>query len=83
MEEAIVPQLYKPERIDLQIDVESEEAFAMARQIVREEGIFVGMSSGAAMIAALEAVKDLDHGCMVVVFPDRGEKYLSTKLFGE
>lgn len=81
MEEAIVPQIYDPKRIDLQIDVESESAFAMARRIVKEEGIFVGMSSGAAMVAALEAVKDIDHGCMVIIFPDRGEKYLSTKLF--
>lgn len=83
MEEAIVPQIYKPERIDIQIDVESEAAFAMARRIVHEEGIFVGMSSGAAMVAAVEAVKNIDHGYMVVMFPDRGEKYLSTKLFSE
>ncbi len=83
MEEAIVPQIYKPQKIDIQIDVESEEAFAMARRIVREEGIFVGMSSGAAMVAALEASKDIERGCVVVIFPDRGEKYLSTKLFQE
>ena len=83
MEEAIVPQIYDPSRIDLQIDVESEAAFAMARRIVHEEGIFVGMSSGAAMVAALEAAKTIDHGCMVVIFPDRGEKYLSTELFKE
>jgi S-sulfo-L-cysteine synthase (O-acetyl-L-serine-dependent) len=81
MEEAIVPQIYKPEKIDLQIDVESEMAFDMTRRIVKEEGIFVGMSSGAAMVAALEAIKDIEKGCMVVIFPDRGEKYLSTKLF--
>lgn len=81
MEEAVVPQLYDPEKIDCRVDVESEEAFAMARHIVREEGIFVGMSSGAAMVAALEAIKQIEHGCMVVIFPDRGEKYLSTKLF--
>lgn len=81
MEEAIVPQIYKPERIDRQVMVESERAFAMARRIVREEGIFVGMSSGAAMSAALEVVDGIEHGCMVVIFPDRGEKYLSTKLF--
>lgn len=81
MEEAIIPQIYKPEKIDRQIDVESEVAFAMARRIVKEEGIFVGMSSGAAMVAAIEAAKDIDHGCVVVIFPDRGEKYLSTKLF--
>ncbi len=53
----------------------------MTRRIVKEEGIFVGMSSGAAMFAALEAIKDIEKGCMVVIFPDRGEKYLSTKLF--
>lgn len=81
MEEAIVPQIYDPSRIDLQVDVESEEAFAMARRIVREEGIFVGMSSGAAMVAALKAAETIDRGHMVVIFPDRGEKYLSTALF--
>jgi len=81
MDEAIVPQIYKPKKIDLQIDVESETAFDMTRRIVKEEGIFVGMSSGAAMFAALEAIKDIEKGCMVVIFPDRGEKYLSTKLF--
>lgn len=81
MEEAIVPQLYDPKMIDQEILVESEEAFEMARRIIREEGIFVGMSSGAAMVAALGAIKDIDHACMVVMFPDRGEKYLSTKLF--
>ena len=81
MEEAIVPQIYDPKKIDLQIDVESQEAFAMARRIVHEEGMFVGMSSGAAMVAALEAAKNIEHGCMVVIFPDRGEKYLSTELF--
>jgi cysteine synthase B len=81
MEEAIVPQIYQPERIDRQVMVDSEKAFAVTRRIVREEGIFAGMSSGAAMAAALEVVKDLDRGCMVIIFPDRGEKYLSTKLF--
>ena len=81
MEEAIVPQIYNPNRIDIQIDVESEKAFEMARKIVHQEGIFVGMSSGAAMVAALAVADSIDHGCMVVIFPDRGEKYLSTALF--
>lgn len=81
MEEAIVPQIYDPRLIDRQVMVETEAAFEMTRRIVREEGIFVGMSSGAAMLAALEVAKDLDRGCIVIVFPDRGEKYLSTKLF--
>lgn len=81
MQEAIVPEIYDPTKIDCSIMVESEEAFAMARAIVRQEGIFVGMSSGAAMLAALETIKDVDEGCIVVLFADRGEKYLSTDLF--
>ncbi len=81
MEEAIVPALYDPDAIDHTIMVESEDAFAMTRRIVREEGIFVGMSSGAAMLAAVEIAKTLDSGIIVCIFPDRGEKYLSTTLF--
>jgi cysteine synthase B len=53
----------------------------MARRIVLEEGIFVGMSSGAAMLAAVRAIEKIDAGVVVVILPDRGEKYLSTDLF--
>jgi cysteine synthase B len=81
MEEAIVPEIYDPTKIDRSVMVESEEAFAMARAIVLQEGIFVGMSSGAAMLAALETVRAIDEGVVVVLFADRGEKYLSTNLF--
>jgi len=81
MDEAIVPEIYDPSKIDRTVMIESEEAFAMARAIVLQEGIFVGMSSGAAMIAALECIKELDSGLVVVTFADRGEKYLSTTLF--
>jgi cysteine synthase B len=81
MEEAIVPEIYDPSKIDRTVMIESEEAFAMAREIVLKEGIFVGMSSGAAMIAALECIRDLEEGFVVVTFADRGEKYLSTTLF--
>jgi len=81
MQEAIVPAIYDPTQIDRSVMIESEEAFAMARKIVAQEGIFVGMSSGAAMVAALECLKDMEEGFMVVIFPDRGEKYLSTGLF--
>lgn len=81
MEEAIVPEIYDPSKIDRRVMVESEAAFAMARTIVAQEGIFVGMSSGAAMVAATECIRDLKTGFVVVVFPDRGEKYLSTGLF--
>ena len=82
MKEAIVPEIYDPTIIDIRIMVETEAAYQMSRDIVAQEGIFVGMSSGAAMFAASKALENLDAGLMVVVFPDRGEKYLSTKLFG-
>ncbi len=81
MEEAIVPAIYDPSRIDITIMVETEIAYQTARQIVKQEGIFVGMSSGAAMYAAMETARRIDSGTIVVIFPDRGEKYLSTKLF--
>lgn len=83
MEEAIVPAIYNPSRIDVQIMVESEEAIAMARRIIAEEGIFAGMSSGAAMLAAIKTAEKIDKGNIVVVFPDRAEKYLSTKMFDQ
>jgi cysteine synthase B len=81
MEEAIVPAIYDPSQIDITIMVETEVAYEMTRQIVRNEGIFVGMSSGAAMYATVEIAKNIESGTIVVIFPDRGEKYLSTKLF--
>ena len=81
MQEAIVPSIYDPDQIDSHVMIESEEAFAMSRKIVAQEGIFVGMSSGAAMLAALDCLDKIDEGLVVVIFPDRGEKYLSTGLF--
>ena len=81
MEEAIVPSIYDPSFIDEHIMIDTEEAFAVCRRIVSEEGIFVGMSSGAAMLAALKIAERIDSGRIVVIFPDRGEKYLSTTLF--
>jgi len=81
MEEAIVPSIYDPSQIDITIMVETEAAYEMTRRIVSQEGIFVGMSSGAAMFAAVEIAKQIKSGIIVVIFPDRGEKYLSTNLF--
>lgn len=81
MEEAIVPDIYDPSRIDIQEMVESEEAIAMARRIISEEAIFAGMSSGAAMLAAVRTAERIDRGNIVVIFPDRAEKYLSTVMF--
>jgi len=88
MEEAIIPAIYDREHLDDIIMVETEAAFDMARQVVRSEGIFCGMSSGAAMYAALEVAKKISRsasggkkGNIITIFPDRGEKYLSTELF--
>jgi cysteine synthase B len=81
MEEAIVPSIYDPSQIDITVMVKTEDAYEMSRQIVKHEGIFVGMSCGAAMYAAIDTAKKIESGTIVVIFPDRGEKYLSTKLF--
>jgi cysteine synthase B len=81
MDEAIVPAIYDESIIDKRVMIETEAAFEMTRRIVKEEGIFVGMSSGAAMLAAYETAKEIKEGRIVVIFPDRGEKYLSTNLF--
>jgi cysteine synthase len=81
MEEALVPAIYDPSRIDHQVMVASEEAIEMARQLIACEGLFVGMSSGAAMLAASQIASQIDSGNIVVIFPDRAEKYLSTPMF--
>lgn len=81
MEEAIVPAIYDPSKIDIQEMIESKEAIATARRIIISEGIFAGMSSGAAMLAAMRTAERIDRGNIVVVFPDRAEKYLSTRMF--
>lgn len=81
MEEAIVPELYDKSQIDHSIMIETEDAYEMSRRLALEEGIFAGMSSGAAMLASAKAAEQLKSGFIVTIFPDRGEKYLSTDLY--
>jgi S-sulfo-L-cysteine synthase (O-acetyl-L-serine-dependent) len=81
LEEAIVPAIYSAQNIDRHIMIETEDAFELARQCARSEGIFVGMSSGAALFAARKLAEEIGTGVIVTIFPDRGEKYLSTNLF--
>ncbi len=81
MKEAIVPKIYRPEQLDEKITIEDEDAFETARLLAIREGLFVGMSGGAAIAAALRMAETLDSGTIVTVLPDRGDRYLSTTLF--
>ncbi len=81
MKEAIVPKIYNPKMMDEKITVEDGEAFETTRLLAAEEGIFVGMSSGAAVAGALRTAEKMKSGTIVVILPDRGDRYLSTTLF--
>ncbi len=81
LEEALVPSIYDVGLIDEKIMIESEDALHMARKIMLLEGISVGMSSGAAMVAVREIVQKVEKARIIVIFPDRAEKYASTQLF--
>ncbi len=81
MPTAIVPGIYDPSLKDGEFRVEAEAALAMARRLVREEGLFVGLSAGAAVHAALELARTLERGVVVTVLPDGGAKYISLGLF--
>ena len=81
MKEAIVPEIYNPKMMDEKITVDDGEAFETTRLLAAEEGIFVGMSSGAAVAGALRTAEKMESGKIVVILPDRGDRYLSTTLF--
>ncbi|MDP2895460.1 MAG: cysteine synthase A [bacterium] len=81
MSESIVPEIYNPEGLDQKITVEDGEAYEMTRLLVQKEGLFVGMSSGAAVAGALRVAQQMESGTVVVILPDRGERYLSTTFF--
>jgi S-sulfo-L-cysteine synthase (O-acetyl-L-serine-dependent) len=81
MREAIVPEIYHEENLDGKLTVEDDPAFETARMLALREGLFVGMSSGAAVAGALEIARQMDGGTIVVLLPDRGDRYLSTALF--
>ncbi len=82
MEESIVPPIYEPGLLDRKIMCSDEDAFDTVREMAEVEGIFCGISSGAALWAAMEAARDMPRGSTVVVLcPDRGDRYLSTEVF--
>jgi cysteine synthase B len=81
MASSIVPGIYHEEKLDQKIGAPTEGSYDMAKRLAREEGLLVGQSSGAAMWAALELAGKLDKALIVAVFPDGGDKYLSTSLW--
>ena len=81
MRESYRPGIFDKARLDEKVNILDEDAFEMSRRLTREEGILAGMSSGAAMFIAAQKAKLLEEGLIVVIFPDSGERYLSTELF--
>lgn len=83
MKEAYRPEIFDRKLLDVKPNVDDEAAFAMTRRLAKEEGLFVGMSSGAAMEIARAEAAAMSEGTLVVIFPDSGERYLSTTLFAQ
>jgi cysteinyl-tRNA synthetase len=81
MRESYRPGIFDKARLDEKVNILDEDAFEMSRRLTREEGILAGMSSGAAMFVAAQKARLLEEGLIVVIFPDSGERYLSTELF--
>jgi len=81
MASSIVPGIYHEEELDAKIGIGTDEAYDMVYRLGREEGLLVGQSSGAAHLAALAVARTLDAGTVVVLFPDFGDRYLSTNLW--
>lgn len=81
MKEAYRPEIFEKRRLDKKVNIDDDDAFEMTRRLAKEEGIFVGMSSGAAMVVALKEAETMTNGTIVVILPDNGERYLSTPLF--
>lgn len=81
MKESYVPGIFDRHSLDQVINIKDEDAFEMARRLAREEGIFVGMSSGCAVYGAIQFANKMEKGIIVAIAPDSGERYLSTNLF--
>jgi cysteine synthase B len=81
MTESVVPGIYDPKAMDEKLTIEDDDAFETARLLAVREGLFTGMSSGAAVAGALQVAKKMKKGNIVAILPDRGDRYLSTTLF--
>ena len=83
MKESYKPGIFDKTQADEIVHVEDEEGFETARRLARQEGLFLGMSSGAAVAVALRKAREMESGLIVAIAPDSGERYLSTPLFTE
>jgi len=83
MPTAIKPGIYDPSVADENLEVSTEEAYAMTLRLAREEGLLAGVSAGAAMVAALKVARGLSHGVIATIFPDSGDKYLTERFWDE
>ena len=81
MASSIVPGIYHEEELDRKINVATDAAYETVYRLGSEEGLVVGQSSGAALVAALQVAREIDEGVIVVIFPDFGDRYLSTSLW--
>ncbi len=81
-QEAYLPKIFERQRVDRIMDISEEEARIMTNRLAREEAIFCGMSSGGAVAAAVRVARELSSGVIVCIICDRGDRYLSTDLFG-
>jgi cysteine synthase B len=80
--EEYLPKIFDPSRVDRVMDIAEQEAIEMTRKMAREEGVFAGMSSGGALSAAVKLAEELEEGVIVFICCDRGDRYLSSELFG-
>jgi cysteine synthase B len=76
-----LPKIFNPKKVDQVIEVSEQEAREMTKRLTVEEGVFAGMSAGGAVVAALKLAQNLSKGVIVVIIPDRGDRYLSSDLF--
>jgi len=77
-----LPKIFEPERVDRVVDVSEAEAVAMTRRLAKEEGVFCGMSSGGSVHIASKVANEIEEGVIVAIICDRGDRYLSSNLFG-
>lgn len=83
MDTAIAPGIYEPQLADRKLHIDTEAAYRETRRAAREEGLFVGLSAGAAIAAARQIAREVDAGILVVILPDGGYRYLSTELWSQ